>query len=132
MESRRMNPSRHQPQAATGRPRRALWVLLFSLAGLPALFSAMVLPFAPAAALPWVLVSWPVAVASGYGVWRADHPNESGRYAVAWRMGRMLKATGGAAILLTLAVLPWQLTVGALVAYAAIISGIMVIGNRNP
>src|SRR5829696_3199442 len=89
-----MGPSGDQPGAITGRRRRRLSVFLFLVAGLPALFSAMAVPFAPAATLPWVLVSWPVAAVSAYGVWRADHPNESARYVVGW-VGRVLGAVGG-------------------------------------
>lgn len=44
------------------------------LAGLPAIFSAMVLPFDAALALPWVAVSWPLAGLGGYQIWRAQHP----------------------------------------------------------
>ena len=57
--------------------RRGLWVFLFLLFGLPAMFSVMVLPFNPLLALPWVVVTGTVAVVSGYRIWRIDHPYES-------------------------------------------------------
>ncbi len=58
--------------------RRWLWVLLFLISGLPALLSAIVLPFNTALALPWVVLTWTVAVVSGYRIWRIDHPIEDG------------------------------------------------------
>ena len=38
------------------------------------MFSAMVLPFDAALALPWVVVSWPLAGLGGYQIWRTQHP----------------------------------------------------------
>ena len=57
--------------------RRGRWVFLFLISGLPALFSAMVLPFDPLLAIPWVVLTWTVAIVSGYQTWRIDHPDES-------------------------------------------------------
>lgn len=49
-------------------------------AGLPAMFSAMVIPFDPALALPWVAFSWPLAALGGYHIWRARNPTaDTGR-----------------------------------------------------
>ena len=71
-------PSDRQ-RARPGRPRR-IWVYLFMGAGLPAMFSAMVIPFDPALALPWVAFSWPLAALGGYHIWRARNPTaDTGR-----------------------------------------------------
>jgi hypothetical protein len=67
---------------STDRP----WGFVFLLAGLPATFSAMVLPFNPALALPWVVVSWPVTAYAGYRIWRASHPPASASTAIATRV----------------------------------------------
>jgi hypothetical protein len=72
-----------RPVADTRIARR--WGLVFLLAGLPAAFSAMVLPFDPALALPWVIVFWPVTVYAGYRIWRAQNPTASARAAIATR-----------------------------------------------
>ena len=66
--------------------RRGLWFLLLMVFGLPALFSAMILPFSPVAALPWVIVSWSIAGVAGYKIWRIDHPGESARSAIGVRV----------------------------------------------
>jgi hypothetical protein len=58
---------------STDRP----WGVVFLIAGLPATFSAMVLPFNPTLALPWVIVSWPVTAYAGYRIWRASHPKST-------------------------------------------------------
>jgi hypothetical protein len=81
--------------------RRELWVFVFLLVGLPALFSAMILPFSPAAALPWVVVLWSIAGAAGYRIWRIDHPNESARSAVGLRLAVLIPtAAFGIAVLI--------------------------------
>ena len=55
--------------------RRGLWVFLFMVAGLPALFSLLVLVVSPGPALlPWLVTTWSVMVISGYRIWRIDHP----------------------------------------------------------
>jgi hypothetical protein len=59
--------------------RRGLWVFLFLISGLPALFSVLVLIFNPVGALPWVVLTWTVLVVSGYRIWRIDHPYQSAR-----------------------------------------------------
>lgn len=61
------------------------WGVVFLLAGLPAVFSAMVLPFNPGLALPWVIVSWPLTALAGYRIWRARNPTMSARTAIATR-----------------------------------------------
>jgi hypothetical protein len=68
-------------QPSTGRG----WGVVFLLAGLPAVFSAMVLPFNPGLALPWVIVFWPLTVFAGYRIWRARNPTMSARTAIATR-----------------------------------------------
>ena len=73
--------------------RRGLWVFLFALSGLPALFSAMVLPFDPLLAIPWVVLTWTVAVVSGYRIWRIDHPDESAQRNLARRLYVLLSST---------------------------------------
>jgi hypothetical protein len=59
--------------------RRGLWVFLFLISGLPALFSVLALLFNPVGAVPWVVLSWTVLVVSGYRIWRIDHPYRSAR-----------------------------------------------------
>jgi hypothetical protein len=63
--------------------RRGLWVFLFLISGLPALFSVLVLLFNPVGALPWVVLTWTVLVVSGYRIWRIDHPYRSARRQIA-------------------------------------------------
>ncbi len=59
--------------------------VIFIFAGLVAVLSAVVLTTNPAAALPWVLVSWPLTVLAGYRVWRAANPTTSVRSELARR-----------------------------------------------
>ena len=73
--------------------RRGLWVFLFALSGLPALFSAMVLPFNPLLAIPWVVLTWTVAVVSGYRIWRIDHPYVSAERTLARGLYVLLSTT---------------------------------------
>jgi hypothetical protein len=40
--------------------RRGLWVFLFLISGLPALFSVLVLLLNPVGTLPWVALAWTV------------------------------------------------------------------------
>ena len=54
--------------------------------GLPALFAAMILPFSPLTALPWVIVLWSIAGLAGYKIWRIDHPANSARAALGVRV----------------------------------------------
>ncbi len=61
------------------------WGVVFLLAGIPAIFSAIAFPFNPGLALPWVIVFWPLTVLSGYRIWRARNPTMSARTAVATR-----------------------------------------------
>jgi hypothetical protein len=79
-----MEPRNGSVQVVPERPRR-IWVLLFAVAGLPAMFSAMVLPFNVVLALPWVAVSWPIAALAGYRIWRARNPTADPRTALAVR-----------------------------------------------
>jgi hypothetical protein len=98
-------------------------LLLFLIAGLPALFSALVLPFSPPTALPWVLISWPIVAVSGYRIWRIDHPSESARDRVGWGVQVFLTAMafGGIALAFSLA---WPLVVGAFI----LIGGVLFYG----
>ena len=98
--------------------RRGLWVFLFLIFGLPALFSALVLPFNPLGALPWVIFTWTIAVVSGYRIWRIDHPVESagrklarGLYLfLSWAAALIvLLVVGAAPMLLVVAVGGWLL-----------------------
>lgn len=75
--------------------RRGLWVFLFLIFGLPALFSAMVLPFNPPSAVPWVVLTWTVVAVSGYRIWRIDHPYESAERNIARRLCLLLSFAGG-------------------------------------
>lgn len=94
--------------------------------GLPATFSAMALPFAPATALPWVIVSWPIVALSGYRIWRIDHPGESAQSAVGVRVRWLASGLTTALVTALVAVLfrdPVWLVVGIIVlllAWAAV------------
>lgn len=76
-------------RARPERPHR-IWVLLFLVAGLPAMFSAMVLPFDPALALPWVGLSSPPAALAGYHIWRARIPMADAGHELAGRARRAI------------------------------------------
>jgi hypothetical protein len=91
-------PSPSSPKPIT--QRRGLWVFVFLVIGLPALLSAMVLPFSPAAALPWVVVLWSIAGVAGYRIWRIDHPNESARSAVGLRLAVLIPTAAAGFIVL--------------------------------
>jgi hypothetical protein len=80
------------------REGRLRWIVLFFLAGLPAMFSAMVMPFNLLAALPIAIVSWPVATLAGYRIWRMDHPNDSARAALMQRVGWYTQVAAGAVV----------------------------------
>ena len=77
-----MDSPSDRDRAHPGRPHR-IWVYLFMGAGLPAMFSAMVFPFDPALALPWVAFSWPLAALGGYQIWRARHPTADAGHEIA-------------------------------------------------
>lgn len=71
------------------------------IAGLPAMFSAMVLPFDAALALPWAAVSWPLASLGGYQIWRAQHPTTSAVTEIS-RRGRGVLGVVATAVAVTL------------------------------
>jgi peptidoglycan/LPS O-acetylase OafA/YrhL len=105
------------------------------MAGLPAVFSAMVLPFSPSQALPWVLVSWAIVALSGYRIWRIDHPGESARYEVSWRVKSLLTAVGIGVITLALQFVlqfVWVWAVAAAIVVCSIFLVIYAVANRNP
>jgi hypothetical protein len=72
-----------------------VWFLLLMIFGLLALFAAMILPFAPTSALPWVIVAWSIAGLAGYRIWRIDHPGASARAAVGLRAQGLLAIAVG-------------------------------------
>jgi hypothetical protein len=113
------------------KPRRGLWVFLLLVAGLPALFSAMVIPFSPSTALPWVLVSWPIVALSGYRIWRLDHPGESMRYEVRRRAKSLL---GVAAVVGFTVAFQWfgMWIIGAVVVAGSIFLLVYAVASRNP
>ncbi len=76
------NPTSPPPSSR----RRRLWLLVFMIFGLPAFFSAMILPFSSTAALPWVILTWSFTGVAGYRIWRIDHPGESVASAVGVRV----------------------------------------------
>ncbi len=49
---------------------------------------------------PGVLVSGAILVLSGYRIWRIDHPGESARYELGWRVKALLTAAAGVFALL--------------------------------
>jgi hypothetical protein len=126
-----MDRPRGTAPSRTRSPRRGLWVFLFLVAGLPALFSAMVLPFSPSQALPWVLVSWAIVALSGYRIWRIDHPGESARYEVSWRAKGLLTVVGVGVVTLALQ-LAWVWVVAAAIVVGSIFLVIYAVANRNP
>jgi hypothetical protein len=91
--------------------RRGLWVFLFLIFGLPALFSAMVLPFNPPLALPWVVLTWTVATVSGYRIWRIDHPYESAGRKLARGLYLLLSSAAALIALLLIQAEPMLLVV---------------------
>lgn len=81
--------------------RRRSAFLLFAIFGLPAVFSVLFLPFAPAA-LPWLIVSWSIVGVSGYQIWRIDHPGESARSAMGVRVRWLAPAAAFVVVVLVL------------------------------
>jgi hypothetical protein len=115
-------------QAAPKGPR-GIWTLLFLLAGLPALFSALVLPFNAGIALPWVAVSWPIAAISGYHIWRAGHPAASAWAAVS-RIAQGVGAVVGSVLLAGLWASSPQLVVLIVGVSVVLLSVVLVIISR--
>ena len=112
--------------------RRRLSVVSFGIFGSAALISAMVLPFDPMAALPWVIVSWSIAGFSGYQIWHIDHPGKSARAAVGIR-GRWLAsaAVGLVLVLIVQAVDPAWLVAGVVVWILALVALGLVLGSLS-
>jgi hypothetical protein len=75
--------------------RRRLWVLLFGVSGLPAIFSVILLVFDPLATIPWLVLTWSVLVVSGYRIWRIDHPYESAERTIARLLYLVFSFTAG-------------------------------------
>jgi hypothetical protein len=126
-----MDKPRDSASPRTRTPRRGLWVFLLLVTGLPALFSAMVLPFSPLAALPWVLASWSIVALSGYRIWRIDHPGESARYEFGWRVRGLLTAVGLGVVSLALSV-TWVWVLAAAIVVGSIFLVIYAVANRDP
>jgi hypothetical protein len=80
--------------------RRGLWVFLFLITGLPALFSVLAATSDPRGALPWVVLTWAVLAVSGYRIWRIDHPYQSAQRQLA--RGGYLFVTWTAGLILVL------------------------------
>jgi hypothetical protein len=59
------------------------WLTLFFFAGLVAILATVVMAVDFWAGLPWFDVAAPLASLAGYRIWRAKHPGESARRALA-------------------------------------------------
>src|SRR5262245_15064070 len=93
-------PSLAVPDSGRRREGRGGSVALFFVAGALAMVSARVMPFDPLAALPFAIVSWPLATLAGYRIWRQDHPNDSAKAAVRQRVGLYTRAVLVAGVLM--------------------------------
>jgi len=102
-------------------------VFVFLVAPLVALVGA----FVTSLVLPWVLISGAIIALSGYQIWRIDHPGESARYELGWRVRGLLTAAavGIAALALELA---WIWVVVAAIAVGTIFLLVYALANRNP
>ena len=101
--------------------------VLFIVAGVVAILSAVVLTSNPAA-LPWALVSWPLTILAGYRVWRTANPNTDVRQELARRGLAGLAFAGAVSLavvaagvpqLLALAVAIWVIVIVVLFAALA-------------
>src|SRR3954452_21576140 len=63
---------------------RGAWVFLFLVSPLIGLVGGVVTSMV----VPWIVISAAILGSSGYEVWRSDHPGESARYELGWRVRR--------------------------------------------
>jgi len=80
---------------ANPKSRRGLWVVVFLVAGVVAIFSIFLSLFDLAAGWPWIAASSALAVLAGYSIWRADHPRSSARRAIIERVGAVVSGVAG-------------------------------------
>jgi hypothetical protein len=96
------------------------------LAGAGAMVSAMILPFAPLAALPWAALTWPPATLAGYRIWRARNPEKSATAEIR----RRARAAGTA--LITIAAIAFaeaypEILIAIIVIWGALILGLLAL-----
>ena len=106
--------------------------VLFIVAGVVAILSVVVLTSNPAA-LPWVLVSWPLTVIAGYRVWRTANPTKDIRQEVAGRGRAVVAGIVGVSLVAVALAAPQfvALAVGIWVAVIAVLFIALAIASRN-
>ena len=86
----------------------------------------MILPFAPLAALPWAVLTWPPATLAGYRIWRARNPEKSATAEIA-RRARAVGSVVVTIVAVALAEAYPQVLIAIIVIWAGIMVGLFAL-----